>query len=198
MVGTRDKTNAQIREEFIYWETLSKRQRRAHRLPESQSEFAEVKGVSSRCLRRWKSDPEFQERVRQLGQQEAQSAAGHAVSPRSYPVRNEAGKRKYDPPEPATEDDDPAILEARASGVSDRDEQDYHVVKASIRDKAADGDREALALYMKHWGHEYAQQEKARRESSLSDLSDRELVYETLELVGVDLVREWLAGRGGV
>lgn len=191
------ESNMQIREEYAHWMTLSKRQRRAHGLPETQSQFAERKGISARALRRWQVDSDFKERVSQLWQLEAQQAPGHAVSAKSRPQSDPRVKARLAPPKPATDADDPAILEAQAAGVTDPDEQNYHVVKASIRDKAADGDREALALYMKFWGHEYAEAERARRDSSLSDLSDVELVDETLDMIGPSLVRSWLAKAAG-
>ena len=54
-----------VRQEFADWKLLTKQQKKLLGLPMSMAEFARVKQVGERTVRRWESDPGFHELVAQ-------------------------------------------------------------------------------------------------------------------------------------
>lgn len=191
-VGRRRELD-RVREEYLEWLLLDQRTRRVHGLPQSHAEFAEVKGTTDRTLRRWRNEDEgFQQRLEQRRVEVAQRGPNGAVvpSPRSYPQTDPRAAGRFEPPEPVSAGDDPAVV-----GVEDPDERIYRVVKDEISRGAREGDDKLFALYMKWWGNEFVEREREARESAFLDLSDDELVGQVLDLVGEERVRGWLAGR---
>jgi hypothetical protein len=199
LTSGRRKGLDHIREEYLEWLLIDKRTRQVHGMPATSREFAGVKGVSDRALRRWKQNPVFAERLEQRRVEVAQGRQGGAVSAagllRSYPHTDPRAARRFAIPKPAQPEHDRVVEAARAEGTVDPDLLDYASVKQAIRDAAAKGDGKSLELYMKHWGHEHAAAERMVRESSFADLTDDQLVDETLTLFGVETVAAWLDSR---
>ena len=170
------------RNEYLEWLLLDARTRRAHGLPEDRVQFADLKGISDRTLRRWQNDPEFQLALEQRREQIAgRISATGAVTARPHPNTDARVKRRLAPPAPPTNEHDRIVDEAHEAGV-DGEEADYLSVKAAIRDAAAGGDSRALEQYMRYWGQPYAELERERRESSYADLSDGELIGRVRDL----------------
>ncbi len=159
-----------VRLEYARWLNLDRLTRRSNGLPDSHAAFARAKSVGERTLRRWRTeDDEFaglveQERVRLL-----QGMPGGTLS--------------RGPSLEQLPDADAGAEAAAADGVSDPDVIDYRRVKQAIRDRAMEGDRSSLELYMKHWGHEQAELERQERERGFSHLSDDELIGEVESLL---------------
>lgn len=187
-------TKDPVREEFLEWLLLDKHTKRVYGLPETEKEFADLKGKATRTLRRWKHDPDFQQRLEQRRKQNHWKNVNAAVSPNSRPHKDPRAAAKYEPDDPATpeEAEVEVLAEAGVSVSADPDERDYHLLKRQLRDEAAGGDQRALELYMKWWGGEYARREHAQRESSFTDLSDAELAERVLGLLDPQTVRSWL------
>ena len=195
-----------VREEYLEWLLLDKRTRQVHNLPRSQAEFARVKGLADRTLRRWQGEPEFQERLAQRRGEMERAGRGGAVKPQ---VVTSGSRPASDPRDGrvrgAVRDDDPLeavdrvheslVAEARSAGLSE-DEADYLSIKGAIRDAAGEGDARALELYMKYWGNELAQRERERAESRFPDMSEGEIADAVLSLLPVQVVSGWLERNG--
>lgn len=168
--GGRDVRTERIRQEYARWLMQDRLTLAANGLPTSHVGFADAKGVSDRTLRRWRTDDdEFAELLLAEERRLAASVPGGTL--------RRAGSLEHVP------DDVEAAERAAAEGLDDPDYLDYLRVKTAIRDKAMDSDRASLELYMKHWGHEHAAQEREQRERGFAHLSDDELVTEVRRML---------------
>lgn len=172
----------------------TRRDRELHGLPQSDQEYAVLKGMTDRTLRRWRNeDEEFQafvdelrERLNTEGEPEGWvplnelKVAEVPSDPRTLPRAEQ--RVTVPPPEADPEFDD------RLS----KDEQQYAKVKAEIARQAAGGDARALELYLKYWGQDHLERERQQQEL-LQGMSDERLVREVVELLGVELVASALA-----
>lgn len=182
-----------VRDEFATWLTVDQRTKQKVGLPTSIQQFADLKQVSDRTLRRWKNDdPEFAELVEQRAASAAGYATGGAVADVARARPSSSSKRRPQAPGVAQSADATARQVAADAGIEDPELLDYASVKAAVIEGAQHGDTQSLAAYMKYWGHEYAARERESRESTFADLSDDELIAETLDLIGDVAVRAWL------
>lgn len=182
-----------LKAEYIEWLVLDKAARRSWGLPTSHEGFAELKDVTTRTLRRWRDDPEFDRKLAQRRTAVAKQAPNGAVAPKVTPhgPPKEGADEALEPVQNGTHPD------LTAMGIKDPGREDYERFKLQLRDKAlSDGSEKALELWMKWFGAPYMEAERAARESSFADMNDGELVDRTLTIIGEDAVREWLAARG--
>lgn len=192
--------NEEIKAQFLEWLCLTKRTRNAWGMPLSQKEFASVKGITDRQLRRWKQDPEFQEKWRQREQEIAQQAGAYVPKsdvsdpkPHKDP-RSAASRQMPDPPE----DIDHKIQREALEQGHDPGRAEYESIKESLAKQAREGDIQAAEKYMKWWGQPYAEEERAEREAQFSELDDDELAAQALELIGMEKVAEWLEAKRSI
>lgn len=160
---------AQTRDEFAYWLATPKRLRVSLGLPKTELEFADVKEVDPRTLRRWKATEDFQELVKKYRQQVVDAQPDSAVTKR------------------VTESDDP-IADPDLSV----DERHYLAVKDTLIKMAQDGNQGAIDLYLKHYGKSFVEAEQ-QGFADYSDMDDDQLLDETLAFIGVERVSRWLA-----
>ena len=163
-----------VKNEFAYWLATPKRLRVSLGLPQTEKEFAEMKGVHPRTVRRWKEDDNFLELVAQ----QKQIIVGEAKD--STIKRGE---------QPVTMTDDP-VLEPGLTP----DEQKYLQVKDTLVRMAMDGNQGAMDLYLKHYGKSFVEAER-QDFKDYEDFSDDRLANEVLDWVGVERVSRWLAAQ---
>ena len=182
----------EVKAEFAAWMATPKRLKISLGLPQTQKDFAELKGVSDRQLRRWKSDPEFeqwvdQEKVRIQGEL-PNSTVRAMAQPRA--ATDARAVQNLQPPAAVTEQDDPlAQVEVSA------EERQYLQVKQTLVKMAEDGSTQAADLFMKHWGKAFIEAEQTDGLSQLAEMSDEELLAQVLDLIGEEALADWLAGR---
>ncbi len=175
-----------VRNEYISWLALDKTARRNLGHPLTMEEFATHVGVTSRTLRRWQTEPQFDKRVSQAKVRLAKGAPGATISRMGF----------YDP-------DLPDTLEPARNGlhpdlvdrpIEDEGLRDYESMKKGLRDRAVSGESEkALELWIKHFGKPYMEAEQRALESTFTDLTDGDLIDQTLRLIGKDAISAWLA-----
>lgn len=160
---------AQTRDEYAYWLATPKRLRVSLGLPKTELEFSEAKEVDPRTLRRWKADDEFQQIVAKYRQQIVDAQPDSTVTKR------------------VVASDDP-IADPDLSV----DERHYLQVKDTLIKMAQDGNQGAIDLYLKHYGKSFVEAEQ-QGFVDYSNMSDDQLVSETLEFIGIERVAAWLA-----
>lgn len=160
MSDTVVSANVGTQAEYLEWLLTDRRARQINGLPDSDREWADWKGLSPRTLRRWKSAPAFQARLKEREGERSRQARDSTVSALVAGVPDVAG-----PGEELT-----------------KPEQDYETVRETIVRNAGKGDARALDLYMKYWGKPFVDAEL--RDDDFSDLSDAELIAQVLVAVG--------------
>jgi hypothetical protein len=188
-VGRPARTD--VRNEFAYWLATPKRLRVSLGLPQTEVQFAEMKGMHPRSIRRWKTDPDFMELVEQqkiLILNESPNSTINKVGP-ARPVQDPRSKAKIAPPAPVTMADDPAL----EPGLTP-DEQKYLQVKDTLVRMAMDGNQGAMDLYLKHYGKSFVEAER-QDYRDYEEFSDERLASEVLNWVGVERVSAWLAAQ---
>lgn len=176
-----------IQREFAYWYATPKRLRVSLGLPLSETQFAEMKDITPRTLRRWKEQVGFKEMVESFKLEMANDSPDATIRK----VGSAAPKMKVEDVR-ATLEDDPALVD----GVSP-DEQKYLQVKDTLVRMAMDGNQGAMDLYLKHYGKAYVEAEQADF-SDYRNMSDEQLVAEVCQMVGVEAVSGWLAEKAAV
>jgi hypothetical protein len=176
----------EVREEYLEWLLLPRRTKLVHRMPLTDKDFADEKGVSTRTLRRWRDLPDFQAKLEERQADLATAQPGGTVSgvggsrpskdARTRKTRPKAVGADADLPDDATPD-----------------ERDYLSAKSALIAMCGDGDLKALDLYFKHYGKSFIAAELEARDSSFADLTDDELIEATLQLIGADRVARWMA-----
>jgi hypothetical protein len=182
----------QIFLEYVTWFVTPKRLRKQFGLPNTDAEFANLKGVSERTVRRWKQREDFMPMVEQQKRRVAENAkvSAVAVGPARAATHGNSNLVK-DTGEfvPSVEDD--RLFE---EGIS-QEELQFRQAKDAIFEKAAEGNQQAFDLMMKYWGSQYVDAE--RTESQLfREMSDEDLIRELLSAVGAERVAEFLAVSG--
>ena len=185
-----------VKAEYANWLATPKRLRLGLGLPTSKAKFAELKGVSSRTLRRWQEDEEFLLAVEQRRKVFADegpnsSVAAKTASPR--PHTDARSRARFASPEPAGVEDDPVVTPELSA-----DEAQFAKVKDTLAKMAEDGSTQALDLWLKHFGKSFIAAEQDSGFEELRGMSDREVLAEVLALSGRDaalssLVADWVA-----
>lgn len=182
---------ADIKNEFAYWLATPKRLRVSLGLPQTEKQFAEMKGVHPRTVRRWKENPEFMELVDQQRRIIADESPNSTITKvgEARPAKDPRTKARLASPDPVTELDDPALEPGLTS-----DEQRYLQVKDTLVRMAMDGNQGAMDLYLKHYGKSFVEAER-QDYKDYEGYSDDRLADEVLDWVGVERVSRWLAER---
>jgi hypothetical protein len=177
---------ADIRNEYAYWCATTKRLRVSLGLPLTDQEFAKVKSVDPRTLRRWKQSEEFKNDVLRHKNELANSRPNSAIS--KVNVQHPPAEKL----QAVTNADDP-VLDPTMSV----DEQNYLQVKDTLIRMAQDGNQGAIDLYLKHYGKSFVESER-QEFKDYEDYSDDRLADEVLRWVGVEFVSNWLASQAAV
>ena len=182
----------QTQEELLAWLVTSKRDRRIHGLPANEQEWAEWKGTTTRTMRRWKADEEFQELLSQRKLATARELTPNAtVTPEDVggarAVTDARARRRFEAPPEVGPEDDPLELEDLSP-----EERQYRKVKSALAAMAEQENHQAIDLWLKHYGKPFIEAEQ-QADSSLADLSDEGLADEVVRLLGVDRVAAAMA-----
>jgi hypothetical protein len=172
--------NEQAKEALGQWLTYSQAERKRFKLPETQKRFAERWGVSPRSVIRWIQQDPLVEAVRE---REEQRVKGKREPAPLVPLPDPQAEPEP-VPELDLEDYDPASAE-------------FLEIRRNIAELARQGDQKALDTYMRWFGKEILEEQRAQRESSFSDMSDEALVESILALVGRPAVERWLRAQVG-
>jgi len=182
--GSRDTmTNLpkdDVRAEFAAWCATPKRLKKQFNLPLTKTDFAYMKGVSDRTLRRW----ELQESFQTLVQQRKVEFAGNvpngaiaAIGP-ARPVKHGTALKRLTPPEPVKAEDDSVFDEGLST-----DELRYQQVKDTLVRMAMDGNQSAIDMYMKHYGKPFIEAEQ-QSANMFPEMSDEQLLAEVQRYAG--------------
>jgi hypothetical protein len=174
---------AAIQKEFAYWMATPKRLKVSLGLPVSERQFAEMKDIDVRSLRRWKAREDFKALVESFKLEMANASPDSTIRAIGMPVPK---LRAEDLPKVQLSDD--PVLDDRLSP----DEQKYLQVKDTLVQMAMDGNQGAMDLYLKHYGKAYVEAEQ-REFSDYRDMSDEDLVTELCAMVGVETISSWLS-----
>lgn len=180
-----------LREEYAAWYATPKRSRRHFGLPRTQAEFAEMKDVDTRTLRRWQEREDFQAEVA-LHRQRLEGALVDGSS-LAAKVGGEAA-RPGQVVTPRNTEYAPPPLEADAvfeEGMS-RHELLYRQAKDDVFMKASEGSSAAIDLMMKYWGKGLLAKEEAEEEL-FAGMTDEQLAAEVVALLGPDELARQLA-----
>ena len=178
----------QVREAFVDFTAMPKVQRRRYGLPSSDAEFAELKGVSRSTLTKWKREPDFRKAVEVRRQRLAEDVLPNSVvakvgRPETAQDPRTKVRLEREPVEvPVFPPDDPRGGQDYGA-VEDQDEREYLLIKNRLVEMAAGGDRQAIDIYVKHWGRPFVEAELSD-DLGLASMSDEELVAEFDRLMG--------------
>lgn len=163
-----------VRMEFAAWCATPKRLKKQFNLPLTKRDFAYMKGVNERTLRRWELQESFQTLVQQRKVEFSNNVPNSAIAAigPARPVKHATAAKKVTPPEPVKAEDDSVYDE----DLSD-DELRYHQVKDTLARMAMDGNQGAIDLYMKHYGKPFIEAEQATA-NMFPNMSDQELLEE--------------------
>jgi hypothetical protein len=178
-----------IRKEFIAWCATPQRLRVQLDLPKTKREFAELKGVNEKTLQRWGRLPEHNELVEQHKRKFAGNIENASITKRVAVPRPEThgnALKKYEDPPVVGPEDDP-VWDPELS----LDEQRYLQVKDTLVRLAADGQSQAIDLYLKHWGKPFIEAEQSTV-GMFPNLTDDELTERILSLLGKERVSSFL------
>lgn len=164
-----------VRMEFAAWCATPKRLKKQLGLPMTKTDFAYMKGVSDRTLRRWELQESFQTLVEQrkveFKNNVPNSTITAAVGP-PRPVTHGNATKKLELPKPVTAEDDPVYDEELSP-----DELRYQQVKDTLVRMAMDGNQGAIDMYMKHYGKPFVEAEQ-QTANMFPDMSDEQLLAE--------------------
>ena len=184
-----------IRQEYAAWCATPRRLRVQLGLPVTKREFAELKGVNERSLQRWDQLDSHKELVEQKRKKFAGQAENASISAAIGPPRPEThgnALKKYQVPDTATAEDDPVWKPELT-----QDELRYQQVKDTLVQLAADGQSQAIDLYLKHWGKPFIEAEQSTS-GMFPNLSDEELLEKVCRLVGREVMTNFLAKEASI
>jgi len=177
-----------IKAEYAAWVATPRRIKSKLNLPVTKRDFADLKGISDRTLRRWEAEEHFQSLVAQRSIELSHAGPNSTISAVG-PARaasHATSLKKMRAPEPVTIQDDP-VYDERLSP----DEQKYAQVKDTLVDMAMSGNQGAIDLYMKHYGKPFVEAEQ-RAGSMFPSMSDKELEREICRMLGQDAISSYL------
>jgi hypothetical protein len=184
-----------IRQEYAAWCATPRRLRVQLGLPVSKREFSELKGVNERTLQRWDKLDSHRELVEQKRKKFAGQVENAAISAAIGPPRPEThgnALKKYQTLDVATIEDDP-VWQPELS----KDELRYQQVKDTLVQLAADGQSQAIDLYLKHWGKPFIEAEQSAT-GMFPSLSDDELLERVCRLMGKEVMTNFLAKEASI
>lgn len=180
-----------VRAEYAAWVATPKRLKARLKLPLTKKDFADMKGVSDRTLRRWELQDSFKDLVHQR-QMEIRNAgpnsAIEAVGP-PRPVTHAAALKKFELPPAVSITDDPVYDETLTP-----DELKYAQVKDTLVEMAMSGNQGAVDLYMKHYGKPFIEAEQ-KAGTNFPGMSDEDLQMKICELLGTEAISKYLTEK---
>lgn len=158
---------------------MSAAERREAGLP-TQEAFAAKHGITERTVIRWKKEDPITRAAFEAAERRRAGEEGPVLT-RRYTRRAEEPETPEAPDEVEEAlPDDPGLAE-------------FELIRRDLAKKALKHGGQDLATYMKYFGAQILEQEKAQENSSFAELSDDELVDAVLTLVGRPAVEAWLA-----
>lgn len=179
-----------VRKEFIAWCATPHRLRVQLDLPKTKREFAELKGVNEKTLQRWGKLPDHDELVEQHKRKFAGQIGNASITKKiaiPKPETHGNALKKYEDLPAVGPEDDP-VFDPELS----LDEQRYLQVKDTLVRLAADGQSQAIDLYLKHWGKPFIEAEQSTT-GMFPNLTDNELTERVMALVGKEKITAFLA-----
>lgn len=190
--GQGDEWSA-VRSEFAAWYATPAPLRRQFGMPRTQEEFADLKGVTTRTLRRWRERDDFREEVELHRRRIEAGVDGGTVAVKVNRPKLRPGST-LEPAESRT-DQSPVVADTDEFEVGiSKHELLYRQAKDDVFARAAEGSAPAIELMMKYWGREMLAQEQAEQQL-FAEMSDGELVDEVVSLLGEERLLEVLAVR---
>jgi hypothetical protein len=164
-------------------------------LPTTKREFADLKGISERTLQRWDAMDSHKMLVEQKRKKFAGQADNASISLAIGPPRPEThgnALKKYQAPDGVGVEDDP-VWNPELS----YDEQRYQQVKDTLVQLAADGQSQAIDLYLKHWGKPFIEAEQSTS-GMFPNLSEEDFLERVCRLLGKEVIANFLAKEASV
>jgi hypothetical protein len=161
--------------EFAAWCATPKRLKKQLGLPMTKTDFAYMKSVSDRTLRRWELQESFQTLVEQRKVEFKNNVPNSTISAAVGSTRaatHGTALKKLELPVPVTAQDDPVYDEDLSP-----DEQKYQQVKDTLVRMAMDGNQGAIDMYMKHYGKPFVEAEQ-QTANMFPEMSDEQLFAE--------------------
>ena len=158
-----------LQNEYIEWTLMNKHQRAISGLPTSDIQWAKVKGITDRAIRKWKQNPEFIAKLENRQKEIVLALPGATALPLQ------------------------ASTVQRQSVDSDKNE--HEAIKAKLIERALAGDRASAELYFKTYGKQFVDEEIASRKSDFRDLDTDALYERVLALVPIEKMQAVLDRR---
>jgi hypothetical protein len=157
-----------LQNEYIEWSLMDKHARAVANLPSSDVQWAKVKGIADRTIRKWKVNPAFIAKYEAREREKALALPGATALQTTGAVLNQKQK-------------------------DDRNEHEQ--IKAKLIERAMAGDRASAELYFKTYGKAYVDEEVASRKSDFREMDIEQLYERVLSLVPVSKIEAELAKR---
>ena len=158
-----------LQNEYIEWTLMNKHQRAIAGLPTSDIQWAKIKGITDRAIRKWKQNPDFLAKLENRQREVALALPGATALPLQ-------------------------VSTVQKQNV-DMDKNEHEGIKAKLIERALAGDRASAELYFKTYGKQFVDEEIASRKSDFRDLDTDALYERVLSLVPVEKIREALEKR---
>jgi hypothetical protein len=146
-------------------------------------------------LQRWDKLDSHRELVEQKRKKFAGQVENASISAAIGPPRPEThgnALKKYQALDVATLEDDP-VWQPELS----KDELRYQQVKDTLVQLAADGQSQAIDLYLKHWGKPFIEAEQSSV-GMFPNLSEDELLERVCRLLGKEVMTNFLAKEASI
>lgn len=158
-----------LQNEYIEWTLMNKHQRAIAGLPTSDVQWAKVKGITDRAIRKWKQNPDFLAKLENRRKEVILALPGGTALP---------------------------LQAAAVQKLStDSDKNEHEAIKAKLIERAMAGDRASAELYFKTYGKQFVDEEIASRKSDFRDLDIEALYERVLALVPVEAIQAELEKR---
>jgi len=181
-----------IRKEYIAWCATPQRLRVQLDLPKTKREFAELKGINEKTLQRWGKLSDHEELVAQHKKKFAANLDNSSITKdimKPVPAKHGNALKKFEDAPTVSLEDDP-VWQPELS----KDELRYQQVKDTLVQLAADGQSQAIDLYLKHWGKPFIEAEQSTT-GMFPNLSDEELLDRVCRLLGKEVMTSFLAAE---
>lgn len=158
-----------LQNEYIEWALMNKHQRAIAGLPSSDRQWAEIKGITDRAIRKWKQNPDFIAKMENRRKEVMLALPGATALPTQAAVAQKLS--------------------------ADADKNEHEAIKAKLIERAMAGDRASAELYFKTYGKQFVDEEVASRKSDFRDLDIEALYERVLALVPVEAIQAELEKR---
>jgi hypothetical protein len=157
-----------LQNEYIEWALMDKHAKAVANLPSSDVQWAKVKGIADRTIRKWKQNPEFIAKYEKRERERTLALPGATALQTAGAINNQKAK----------------------------DERNEHeAIKSKLIERAMAGDRASAELYFKTYGKAFVDEEVASRKSDFREMDIEQLYEKVLALVPVSKIEDELAKR---